>query len=115
MRTSPLDQLYISSVALAEIRFGIDLAPDPNRRIELERWLTGTIRPTFSGRVLEITEDTMLRWRHLVEEGKRANRTYPQPDLILAATALEYGLILVTRNTKDFTGLGVPILNPWNQ
>ena len=115
IKSCPFDQLYISSVILAEIRFGADIAPDPNRRAELEKWLAGTIRPMLIGQVLEITEDIMLRWRHLVEESRAAGRTYPQPDLILAATALEYGLVLVTRNVKDFAGLPVTILNPWDE
>jgi predicted nucleic acid-binding protein len=67
----------------------------------------------FAGRTLAITEDIMLRWRLLVEDGRKAGRTFPQPDLILAATALEHDLTLVTRNVKDFAGLGIAILNPW--
>ena len=69
----------------------------------------------FTGRVLEITEDVMLRWRLLVEEGRKAGRTFSQPDLIIAAIALEHGLTLVTRNVKDFAGLRLPLLNPWEE
>jgi predicted nucleic acid-binding protein len=67
----------------------------------------------FTGRVLELTEDVMLRWRQLIEEGRKAGRTFAQPDLIIAATALEHGMTLVTRNTRDFTGIGLTIVNPW--
>jgi toxin FitB len=62
----------------------------------------------FSGRVLQISEDAMLRWRHLVEEGRKAGRTYSQPDLIIAALALQHNLTLVTHNNKDFAGLASP-------
>jgi predicted nucleic acid-binding protein len=56
----------------------------------------------------------MLRWRMLVAHGRTINHTYSQPDLILAATAIEHGLTLVTRNTNDFVGLpGLSMLNPW--
>lgn len=109
----PLDRLYVTSVTLAEIRFGIDRAPLPEQRIELEWWLAHTVRPMFTGRVLDITEDTMLRWRHLVEDGRKTGRTYSQPDLIIAALALQHDFTLVTRNTKDFAGLGVALFNPW--
>jgi predicted nucleic acid-binding protein len=109
----PLDQLYISSVTAAEIRFGIQLA-DPERRAELERWFASDVRPKFHGRTLEITEDVIFRWRLLVEEGRKAGRTFSQPDLIIAATALEHGLTLVTRNVRDFAGLGLDLLNPWD-
>jgi predicted nucleic acid-binding protein len=50
-----------------------------------------------------------------VDEGRKTGRTFSQPDLIIAATALEHGLTLVTRNVKDFAGLDVPILNPWDE
>lgn len=56
----------------------------------------------------------MLRWRILVDEGRKAGHTFSQPDLIIAATALEHGLTLVTRNRKDFEGLGLDICNPWD-
>jgi toxin FitB len=109
----PLDQLYISVVTLAEIRFGIELVSDPQRRTELQDWLTRQVRPLFEGRVLPITEDIMLQWRWLVEEGRKAGHTFSQPDLIIAATARQHGLTVVTRDRSDFDRAQVPVLNPW--
>jgi hypothetical protein len=60
----PLDQLYVSAVTLAEIRFGIELVDEPNRRAELNDWLTHKVRPMFDHRVLQVTEDIMLKWRY---------------------------------------------------
>lgn len=108
-----LDQLYISTVTLAEIRFGIELVSEPTRRAELTKWLTLQVRPMFTHRVIEISEDIMFRWRLLVEEGRRAGHTFSQPDLLIAASALEHNLTLVTRNQKDSAGLSVTLLNPW--
>jgi predicted nucleic acid-binding protein len=68
----------------------------------------------FTGRVLEVTEDIMLEWRLLVEEGRKIGHTFSQPDLLIAAIALHHGLIVVTRNQKDFEKAGVPVLNPWD-
>ena len=68
----------------------------------------------FKNRVLEITESVLLRWLVLVTEGRGRNHTYSQPDLFLAATALENDLTLLTRNTKDFQGIqGLKLHNPW--
>jgi predicted nucleic acid-binding protein len=66
----PLEQLFISTVTLAEIRFGIQLLDKADRRAALNEWLTHTVRPMFEQRVLPITEDIMLHWRILVEEGE---------------------------------------------
>jgi toxin FitB len=109
-----LDQLYISAVTLAEIRFGIELVTKPNRRAELNDWLTNKIRPMFGERVLQVTEDIMLKWRLLVEEGRKAGHTFSQPDLIIAATAIYHGLTLVTRDRSDYDKSRVPVLNPWD-
>lgn len=110
----PLIQLSISVITLAEIRFGIDLNGDPDRRAALHDWLTHKVRPMFEGRVLQITEDIMLKWRVLVEEGRKAGHTFSQPDLIIAATALHHGLTVVTRDRSDLERAHVPVINPWD-
>lgn len=75
----PLNQLYVSVVTLAEIRFGIELVAEPSRRTTLNEWLVQRVRPMFDGRVLEITEDILLKWRLLVEEGRKVGHTFSQP------------------------------------
>jgi len=110
----PLDSLYISSITLAEIRFGIELVADATRRAELTDWLTHKVRPMFQQRILPITEDVMFKWRVLIEEGRKVGHTFSQPDLIIAATALEHGLTVVSRDTSDYEKARVPVLNPWN-
>jgi predicted nucleic acid-binding protein len=109
----PLTQLHISVVSLAEIRFEIELVGDPVRRAALNDWLTQTVRPMFKNRILPITEETMLKWRILLEDGRKAGHTYSQPDLIIAATALLHGLTVVTRDRSHFDKTGVPVLDPW--
>jgi predicted nucleic acid-binding protein len=113
IKAQPLEILYISSVTLAEIRFGIELVAEPVRRAELDNWLTHRVRPMFGGRVLPVTEDVMLKWRLLVEEGRKTGHTFSQPDLIIGATALEHGLTLVSRDTADYEKAHVPVINPW--
>lgn len=108
-----LEDLFVSSVTLAEIRFGIEAVADPIRRAELTDWLQHRVRPMFDQRVLDVSEDVMFKWRLLVEEGRRAGHTFSQPDLIIAATALQHGLTVVTRDTGDYKLARVPLLNPW--
>jgi toxin FitB len=109
----PLDVLYVSVVTFAEIRFGIERVKDVSRRMELNDWLSHNLRPMFEDRVLEITEDIMLTWRLLVEEGRKTGHTFSQPDLIIAATALHHGLTVVSRDTSEYEKASAPVLNPW--
>jgi predicted nucleic acid-binding protein len=111
--SQPLELLNVSAATIAEIRFGIELVTDPGRRADLNDWLTHKVRPMFAQRILAITEDVMLRWRLMVEEGRKANHTFSQPDLIIAATAFHHGLTVVTRDARDYQRARVPVLNPW--
>lgn len=104
---------YLSRVSVAEIRFGIQRVPDPGFRAELEAWLRDGLLPWFADRILEVNERVLLRWRELVWDGQKENYTYAQPDALLAATAWEYELGVVTRNIQDFDRAGLRLLNPW--
>jgi toxin FitB len=111
----PLESLHISAVTLAEIRFGIELVADANRRAELTDWLAHKVRPMFAQRVLPVTEEIMFKWRLLMEEGRKAGHTFSEPDLIIAATALEHGLTLVSRDTREYERARVPVFDPWTE
>ena len=113
----PLEQLYVSTVTLAEIRFGIERVADATKRAELHTWLTHKVRPMFEQRILPVSEDVMFKWRLLVEDGRKTGHTTRdklwQPDLIIAATALHHGLTVVTRDTADYAKARVELVNPW--
>ena len=108
-----LEELHISTVTLAEIRFGIEVLPEVTRRSELNNWLTHKVRPMFEHRVLPISEDIMLKWRLLVDEGRKIGHTFSQPDLIIAATGHHHGLTIVSRDTSDYVKARVNVFNPW--
>jgi predicted nucleic acid-binding protein len=55
----------------------------------------------------------MFKWRLSVEDGRTVGQTFSQPVLFIAATALQHGLAVVTRETGDYKLAGVPLLNPW--
>ena len=109
----PLDRLFLSVVTLAELRFGIESLADAGRRAELNDWLNLKVRPMFERRVLPVSEDVMLKWRLLVEQGRKSGHTFSQPDLIIGATALHHGLTVVSRDAADYVRAGVPLLDPW--
>jgi toxin FitB len=109
----PLESLYVSVVTFAEIRFGIESVSDFGRRGELSDWLTHKVRPMFEQRVLAVSEDVMFKWRLLVEDGRKLRHTFSQPDLIIAATALDRGLTVVSRDVSEYRKARVPVLNPW--
>jgi toxin FitB len=109
----PLDRLYLSTVTLAEIRFGIELQADASLRDQLTNWLTHKVRPMFEQRVLPLSEDIIFKWRLLVETGRKVGHTYSQPDLFIAATALHHGLTVVSRDVADYAKARVQLFNPW--
>lgn len=71
------------------------------------------VRQVFAGRIVEFDERTALAWGALVGEAMRTGKSRPAIDAQLAATALVNGMVLVTRNEKDFAHTDVQILNPF--
>ena len=110
---SPPGPLYVSEVSLAEIRFGIETVKDQAFKNRLYDWLNLDVRPWFEDRILPVSEEVILRWRHIVSCGRRANHTFSQPDLFIAATASVQSLTILTRNLRDFERAGVNVIDPW--
>lgn len=109
----PLSDLYVSEVTFAEIRFGIELIGDHARRTELHHWLDHRLRPLFDRRALPVTEDILREWRLIIETGRKRGHTFSHPDVLIAATAAQHGLTVVTRNTIEFVAASVAVFNPW--
>ncbi|MCY3955742.1 MAG: type II toxin-antitoxin system VapC family toxin [Nitrospira sp.] len=108
------DSFFLSSVTLAEIRFGIERQTTPTLREELETWLTHRLRPWFAGRILPVDEEVILEWRRMVERGRERGVIFSQPDLFIAATAQVHALTLCTRNERDFRRVNIQVFNPWS-
>jgi predicted nucleic acid-binding protein len=111
----PLHQLHVSTVTFAEIRYGIELLTDAERRAALTQWLDHRLRPMFEGRILPLCEDTLLHWRLIIESGRKRGHTFSHPDVLIAASAARHGLAVVTRDTGDFEAAGVAVCNPWRE
>lgn len=110
---TPEEQLFVSEVTLAVIRFGIERLADVVKRAELNDWLNQKVRPMFAQRTLPVSEEIVLKWRVLVDAGRKARHTFTQPDLFIAATALCHGLTIVSRDAGDYERAHVPVYNPW--
>jgi toxin FitB len=106
------EDLFISSLTIAEIRRGILDKPKGKKRERLEAWFAGPEGPQalFSGRVLPFDEKAALTWARLLSEGRTAGRSRSDLDMIVAAVAETNGCIIVTDTEKHFVGLNV--LNP---
>jgi toxin FitB len=109
------EHVYMSVLSLGEIVKGIAELPVSRKRQDLEAWLEAEIRPWFGQRILPVSAAIAERWGFLSASGKLRGAPVAVVDGLLAATALENDLTLVTRNSRDFASLGVAIVNPWDQ
>lgn len=103
-------ELYLSVLTLGEIRTGIDRLQrrDPVQADVFTRWL-GELRTRFAERILAVDSQVADQWGQLNAAASRNT-----VDSLIAATAHVYELTVVTRNTRDFQGCDVPLLNPWD-
>ena len=106
------ENLFIASLTVAEIWFGVLEKPAGRKRAQLESWFAGPEGPhaLFAGRVLPFDEKAGLIWARLMAEGARAGRPRSALDTILAAVAEANDCIVVTDNERDFAGL--QFINP---
>ena len=110
MQVRPRPSLFLSVLTLGEIRRGLERVEDAKRKQALLDWLEVELPHYFVGRLLDIDAATADRWGRLMAQ---AGRPLPAIDGLLAATALQHDLTLVTRNSKDFADVGVRLINPW--
>jgi len=103
------DEAYLSVLTIGEIRTGIELhrLKNPSGAGNLERWLIG-LETHYAERILPITAKVADRWGRL-----SPRQPLPTSDGLIAATGLEHGLTVVTRNVDDFQRSGVNCLNPF--
>lgn len=105
--------LCVSVLTLGEIRKGISFLPDASsRRVSLEVWLEQELPLRFAGRILSIDQAVADRWGNITGKAVAAKCPVPLIDGLIAATALQHNLTLVTCNTSDIAVTGVSVFNP---
>ena len=105
--------LYVSALTLAELERGIVRLPASRRRNELTTWLAN-VQAGLGQRALPFTRDTAGYWARLCAKAEAAGKPMAAFDSLLAATALEHDLAVVTRNVSDFAHAPVVLINPWD-
>ncbi len=110
----PEHTLYLSILTIAEYQKGVEhLPPGDKNRSRLQRAVMA-LEGRFSGRVLSVSDQIVLRWGAISGEVKRlSGHSPPVIDTLLAATAIEHGLYLATRNVLHVANSGAAVFNPW--
>lgn len=103
----------VSALSFGEIKKGIDKAEDVKRKETLQMWLQDFVIPRFWSRIITIDGAVALAWGELMAKHGKVGRVIPTIDSLIAASAITHHLQIVTRNTKDFEGLNIPLINPW--
>ncbi len=106
-------ETYLSVITIGEIKRGVERLPASERQATIRAWLEQDLPMRFAGRILPIDTSVMFVWGQLMASLERAGRVLPAFDSLIAATALNGSLTVVTRNVADFSGVGVPVFNPW--
>ncbi|MBX9788528.1 MAG: PIN domain-containing protein [Pirellulales bacterium] len=103
-------ELAINPVVLGELEFGVLSLPRGQRRDRLAAWLAQTARFLH---VLPLDKRSAYVWAQLLSDLRQKGRAMPVKDSLIAATALQHGLIVATRNVSDYRYSGVEIVNPF--
>ncbi|GFO83386.1 MAG: VapC ribonuclease Y4jK [Methyloceanibacter sp.] len=106
------ETLYISSVTVAELLFGIGALPDGRRKQKLAVTLDGML-PLFEGRILAFDTDAARHYADLAVAARKAGKGFPTPDGYIAAIATAHGFTVATRDASAFDAAGVPVIDPW--
>lgn len=107
-----LSSTHLSVLSLGELEEGITLLGNTERARDLRTWL-GSLRSAYAGRILSVDQAVASTWGQIRAHAKQQGKSAPAIDALIAATAINHDLTLVTRNIKDMAALPVTTLNPF--
>ena len=107
------DTLFLSVITFAEIRQGIEELPSGRRRDSLKNWLEDELTSRFEPRILPVDLPVAHAWGVFMARSTAVGANLGAVEALFAATAQAHELTLVTRNSRHFNRLGIPLLNPW--
>ncbi|EXJ15810.1 type II toxin-antitoxin system VapC family toxin [Imhoffiella purpurea] len=108
-----IETLYLSTISLAELRFGIAVLPDGKRRELLQSSLETRVLPLFTGRILAFDEPASQSYAQLRARARAAGIAIAPADGYIAAIAASHGFAVATRDIQPFEAAGVVVINPW--
>jgi toxin FitB len=108
-----IETLYLSTISLAELRFGIAALPNGKRKNTLHTSFEGQILPLFEGRILPFDAQASQAYALLRAQARSLGQAISPADGYIAAIAKIHKLMVATRDTQPFVAAGLPVINPW--
>ncbi|MBZ9739773.1 MULTISPECIES: type II toxin-antitoxin system VapC family toxin [unclassified Mesorhizobium] len=109
-----VETLYLSTITVAELRFGLAAMPEGKRRTIYQKRLEAEVLPAFAGRVLAFDLDASQAYADLMTRARLAGKAVGKADGYIAATAAVGGYMVATRDTSPFAAAGLNVINPWD-
>jgi toxin FitB len=111
--SQPSGSVYISTLVLAELRFGLELLEPGRKREVLQKAYERIATDLFADRILTFDRNAAVRFGKLRVARRKSGRPIATMDALIAAVALANAMTLATRNTTDFEGIGLPLVSPF--
>lgn len=109
-----IETLYLSTISLAELRYGVAALPDGKRKDSLHASLDERVMPAFESRILPFDTAAAEAYGVLRARARSKGKAIATADAYIAAIARANGFTVATRDTQPFEVAGVPVINPWN-
>ncbi len=109
----PVEELFFSAIGEAELRYGVAVMPAGRRRDRLSSEIEAMLHEDFEGRVLPFDSEAARAYAEIASARRASGRSVPIADSRIAAIARSRDMALATRNVRDFTDLGVDVIDSW--
>lgn len=113
MATQHAEDLHVTSVTMGEVLYGIELLPSGKQQERLRAGAERVFRALFNERVLSFEARAAREFSIIASTRRRRGRPISELDVQIAAIARAHGAVIATRNTRDFEGCGIRVVNPW--
>jgi toxin FitB len=113
MQSEPITALFTTTITEAELLYGAALLPDGTRRRALEAVIAQLLGMQFAGRILPFDSAAAREFADIAAARRREGRPIGEADARIAAITRSRGAVLATRNTGDFVGCGIILIDPW--